>query len=714
VRNVLKSTIKRKCILVLADLMLGSVILPRSESPKVISRLAEFEWFHNLETQKDIVTPEIDDLLLRAQQLYQSIDEVVNGLQIPARVGILEILFKGTMIKKTPYELDEIASMINDLEEKSSSVLNQPKKLLEDYSETKRSLEEYTTFKETLEVVGKLKINLSNLGLTKHFYTNLFVIDSKDYGEISRSLQEATIFKYDLENKQKKAIIILTTAQKSERILKVLRTFNSNPFIIQPEMPQVPTEAYALAVSKIKELTKKEKKLTKEILETTKKIRGKILKLQEGTMIAKDVLEKIRKPGGTKRFAVIQGYIPKSMEKKFKQATKKWMSITEDIIDPEILRKSPVLLNNKRWIRTFEVITESQGIPKRNELDPTPMIAIMWPIFYGIMFADFAHGILLMGFGLLFKFKGQGKLSRWGMLIAMSGGSAAIAGLFAGEAFGFPIEEFALFGALLDEGGPLYSISWLVGVIRVAELTFEQVIVILKVSIFLGIIHLVWAFILKIRRLLKDGNKIEMFTEAIPNLIMYFGIVAVMMAAIGSGYDIMNIYSRVHTEAVPWVTILVGEWAVVWIISRIAIVVVIASLVLMIIGGILHNKKHPEEGGDVASVIMEVMLGKTVEGLSHTISYARIGIMLLVHAALLLTVNNAFHSLGEWESPGAIAMIVGGNLGIMLIEGLIVYIQALRLHLYEFFTKWYSGGGEPFRKVVPEMVYNQLLWKKKN
>jgi len=694
--------------------MLGSVILPRSESPKAISRLAEFEWFHNLETQKDIVTPEIDDLLLRAQQLYQSIDEVVKGLQIPARVGILEILFKGTMIKKTPYELDEIASMINDLEEKSLSVLKQPKKLLEDYSETKRSLEEYTTFKETLEVVGKLKINLSNLGLTKHFYTNLFVIDSKDYREISRSLQEATIFKYDLENKQKKAIVILTTAQESERILKVLRTFNSNPFIIQPEMPQVPTEAYTLAVSKIKELTKKEKKLTKEILETTKKIRGKILKLQEGTMIAKDVLEKIRKPGGTKRFAVIQGYIPKSMEKKFKQATQKWMSITEDIIDPEILRKSPILLNNKRWIRTFEVITESQGIPKRNELDPTPMIAIMWPIFYGIMFADFAHGILLMGFGLLFKFKGQGKLSRWGMLIAMSGGSAAIAGLFTGEFFGFHIEELAPFGALLHEGGPLHSISGFVGIISVAELTFEQVIIILKVSIFLGIIHLVLAFILKIRRLLKDGNKIEMFTEAIPNLIMYFGIVAVMMAAIGSGYDIMNIYSRVHTEAVPWVTILVGEWAVVWIISRIAIVVVIASLVLMIIGGILHNKKHPEEGGDIASVIMEVMLGKTVEGLSHTISYARIGIMLLVHAALLLTVNNAFHSLGEWESPGAIAMIVGGNLGIMLIEGLIVYIQALRLHLYEFFTKWYSGGGEPFRKIVPEMVYNQLLWKKKN
>jgi len=329
------------------------------------------------------------------------------------------------------------------------------------------------------------------------------------------------------------------------------------------------------------------------------------------------------------------------------------------------------------------------------------------------MFADFGHGILLMGFGLLFKAKGQGTLSRWGMLIAISGGSAAIAGLFTGEIFGFHLSELSFFESLLHQGGPLYSISWLVGVISVSELTFEQVIVILKVSIFIGIIHLVWAFVLNIRNLLKAGNKIGVFLEAIPNLVMYLGVVAIMMVAIGSGYDIMNIYSKIHAEAVPWITILVGDWAVVWIVSRIAIVVVIASVVVMMVGGILHNKKHPEEGGDVMSVMMEVLLGKSMECLSHTISYARIGIMLLVHAALLLTVNNAFHSLGEWGSPAAIAMIIGGNIGIMMIEGLIVYIQSLRLHLYEFFTKWYGGGGEPFRKVVPEMVYNQLVWKKK-
>jgi len=133
----------------------------------------------------------------------------------------------------------------------------------------------------------------------------------------------------------------------------------------------------------------------------------------------------------------------------------------------------------------------------------------------------------------------------------------------------------------------------------------------------------------------------------------------------------------------------------------------------MIIGGIKHNKKHPDDGGDIVSVIMEVLLGKTIESLAHTISYARIGIMLLVHAALLLTVNEAYASLGGLSSPMALVLIIGGQIGIMMIEGLIVYIQSLRLHLYEFFTKWYSGGSQPFKPIVPEMVYNSFSWKNK-
>ena len=697
--------------MVVADLKIGSVILPRSESPLVVSRLAEFEWFHKIETENDIVTPEIDDLLLRAQKSYQAIDDVVKGLQIPLQVGIMEVLFKGTVIKKKHYELDEMQTMVEDLEKKIPSIVDGPAKLLEEMSSTERSLDEYSTLKETLDVVKKLNVDVGGFGFMKYFYTNLFVINTSEFEEVNRTLEGVTVYKYELDSKDKLALIVISGIEDTDKVLKVFRGFNANPFVIPAGLPQVPAQAYSQIESRLAELTKKEKELAKQIAKTKVAIRRDILALHEGSFVAKEVLETLRKPGGTKRFAVIQGYIPENMENKFKDVTKQWMSVVENIKEPKMAQNRPTLFQNKKWVRTFEVITQSQGIPRRGEADPTPMISLMWPIFYGIMFADLGHGLLLMCLGLLFKLKGQGTMSKWGMLIAISGASAAVAGVGAGEMFGFHIHHFNIFERILD--GPLKPVSWLVGSLSVAELTFAQVINILKVSIFLGIVHLVWAFVLRIKRLHNEGHKLMMFTEAIPNLTLYGGIVVIMMCAIGASYDVMNMYSRNHMEVVPWVTVFLGDWARVWIVTRIAVIIVIGSMATMMLGGILHAKHHPEDGGSAANVVMEVFLGKTVECLAHTISYARLGIMLLVHAALLMTVNNAFASMGGFSSPGGAAMIIGGNLGIMMIEGLIVYIQSLRLHLYEFFTKWYDGGAQPFKQVVPELLYNQLVWKRK-
>ncbi len=694
-----------------AELLMGSVILPRTESPKAISSLTKFEWFHKMDMENETVTPEIDDLLLRAQKSFQFVEDVVKGLDIPLRVGIIEILFKGTVIKRKNYEFDEIEGLVNDLEKIPESITNAAK-ALEEISKVNRSLEEYTSLKETLEITNKLKVDMSGFGAMNYFYTNLFVINSSDYGEIERSLEGISIFKYDLESKEKLAIIIIADIDDSEKILKIMRTLNSNPFNIPKDLPQIPTEAYSLAASKVKELTEKKKKLSKELVSITKKIRGQILMMHENAYVAKEVLETLRKPGGTKNFAVIQGFIPKKMEKKFKEVTSQWTSITEEVTD-DAAENIPVYLDNPRWVRTFEVITDSQGLPKKGEFDPTWMIALMWPIFYGLMFADVGHGLLLMALGLLFKFKGQGNLSRWGMLLAISGGAGALAGIFQGEIFGFHIEHFIGFEMLLQEGGPLHSISWLVGSISISALTFDQVIMILKISLFLGVIHLSWAFILRIWNHVRRKERDAVIFEAIPNLFMWLGVFGVMMAAIGSGYDVMNMYSKIHTEAVPWVSVLVGEWAVVWIVVRVSIVLILVCVVMMIIGGIKHNKKHPEDGGDMVSVMMEVLLGKTIECLAHSISYARIGIMLLVHAALLLTVNQAYENLGGLSSPMALVLIIGGQIGIMMIEGLIVYIQSLRLHLYEFFTKWYEGGSQPFKLLVPEMVYNNYSGKNK-
>jgi V/A-type H+-transporting ATPase subunit I len=129
--------------------------------------------------------------------------------------------------------------------------------------------------------------------------------------------------------------------------------------------------------------------------------------LHEASKAAKEVLEVTRKPPGTRHFAIIQGFIPVTMQGKFKDLTKEYVCVVEqaDSMGSQNLEISneelPSLLTNKRYTRTFEVITETQGLPHYGEVDPTPIIAFVWPLFYGLMFADFGHGILLFGLGMV-------------------------------------------------------------------------------------------------------------------------------------------------------------------------------------------------------------------------------------------------------------------------------------------------------------------------
>jgi V/A-type H+-transporting ATPase subunit I len=397
------------------------------------------------------------------------------------------------------------------------------------------------------------------------------------------------------------------------------------------------------------------------------------------------------------------------MEKKFKNLTNSYLSITEPAsLDKDSGNQLPSLLLNNRYAKTFEVITETQGLPDYGELDPTPIIAFVWPFFYGIMFADLGHGLLLFGLGMFLRYRANGSLKTWATLLAASGAAASIAGIGTGEIFGFHINEFSVLAALF---APL---DGLVGALNVSELTFEQVVNILAVSVAIGIMHLLLALFLRLRRDILEKNKLVILTHDIPTIIQFLAIVALILAAIGSQYDIIGMFGItgvIHNEPVPWLTYLFGDWVTVNLVAKAAPPIIIATAGIMIYGGKkeqeLAAKHGHDEGGGLMGIVIEVLLVRIIEVLSNVISYTRLGIMLLVHSALLVTVNQSY------EHGGGLAVLIGGNIGIMLIEGLIVYIQDIRLHLYEWFPKWYRGEGVEFKKLLPKMLYSNLIWSEK-
>ena len=702
----------------LAKLMKATIILPRIETQDAISRLADLEWFHPLQNPSEHVNPYYDDLLTKAQRLYQDIDEVVKSLGIPQETGVMATMFKGAPKGKYDYSADDIQDFIADLEDRSKQILEGPKKLLEERSKIERQLEEYRNIEAVIGMASTLNLNLDAFRKLRDFFAGLFVIDSKDESEIRKSLEDLAIYSTKL-NENKTSLTVIGSSEDSERVLKVLRSFGVNPIQIPTNMPQNPNEAYSLAKAKVKELETRSEQLDKELKKIKQSMLTKLLSLQEATRVAKDALEITRKPGGTKNFAVIEGYIPHEMEPKFKKLTSNYVSIIEDVNhmvdnnnnnshhgEGDKQEPIPTLITNKKYIQNFRVITETQGLPRYGEIDPTPIIAFVWPTFYGLMFADLGHGLLLFGLGMLFRYRGNGRLRVWGTLIAASGLAAAIGGLATGEAFGFHFEEIAVLAPLKE----IPVLGNIIGLLSVSELTFEQVLKILEVSVAIGVVHLLMAFFLRLRIDLKEVNKLMVYTHDIPAIIMYLAVVSLILAAIGAQYDIIGMFlSWDHNEPVPWLTVLFGDWVTVNLVAKAMPPVIIACIAVMIIGGMKEQKQaiahgREPEGGGIVGLVVETVMVRTIEMLANTISYSRLGIMLLVHTALLVTVIDAY------ESGAGLAILIGGNIGIMMIEGLIVYIQTIRLHLYEWFPKWYKSDGVQFKRLVPQMLYTNLVW----
>jgi V/A-type H+-transporting ATPase subunit I len=257
----------------------------------------------------------------------------------------------------------------------------------------------------------------------------------------------------------------------------------------------------------------------------------------------------------------------------------------------------------------------------------------------------------------------------------------------------------------------------IIGFLNATDFTQENVMTILTISINIGIIHLASALSLNIYKGLKEGKTFEVISQRLPTLVMYLSIVSLLLAAVGANYQVMGMFE--NKNPAPFFSNIFGDWVTVEIVAKVAAPILIATMVIQIIAvpiGIKSGKLHfhGSFGEEMFITIIEVMLIRLVELFANTISYSRIGIMLLVHVALMATTTGGVEFyLDQGIIPLAIFMFLLGNIGVMLLEGLIVYIQALRLHLYEWFTKFFEGNGIPFKKLTPDLVYSNITWKNK-
>ena len=365
-----------------------------------------------------------------------------------------------------------------------------------------------------------------------------------------------------------------------------------------------------------------------------------------------------QKAGRTERTRLLAGWVPGDRFDEFVagvgEATggrsvvaRREPSPEEDGAAPHV----PTALRNPPFLRPFEVLTRTYGLPDYWDLDPTPVAAVLYVVMFGAMFGDLGQGAVLASLGAVLAMgwivPGQGDFGR---VLAASGASAMLFGLLYGSVFATEGLIPALWFRPMSN--PLFLIA--------VAVAFG--VVVLSMGLIFGIAT-AW------RR--RDRMALYLGQSGLVGIWLYWGLLAVAaLAALG--------YRQILVAAIP----LIG----------------VPVVAIFLHGPIAHALGWEEQGGDGAYVIQSGVetFDLVVRFASNTVSFLRLGAFALGHVGLGVTI----FALAELVRglPGAfLATIVVGNLVIIVLEALIVGIQALRLEYYEFFTKFLRGGGMAYR-----------------
>jgi V/A-type H+-transporting ATPase subunit I len=435
------------------------------------------------------------------------------------------------------------------------------------------------------------------------------------------------------------------------------------------------------ATSRIEEAKKRMAELNRE-LDEVRSTDGQYLLVQREIVGAERAFEQAKGLcGKTESTYMIEGWIPAASVTPVTAQLKK---ICEDeaIIRSWASKNGPTSLHNPKSLAIFEKLTVGFGIPKSDEVDPTVLWLITYPIFFGFMFGDVGNGIVVIIMSsIMYMYKRRGLViadtAYGGMggvfslviqgsgLLIFSGAAALVVGFLYGTVFG-NLEWFKMLTGL---PGPLWFEP------------FENIRLMLRISITIGVIHIMSGLILDIFNKASTREYRELISGPVVWLWFYgaFGITLLQYGLRFPNYlfnpaNSADIFLRI---GVPLIAMLVLKaWAE-------------GPM------GLMHG--------------FESLLAS----LSHTISYVRILAMKLIEDVFYHLFNGVLVFFTAWGSLAgdAVGYTMFGALTVVLIfilETAFVFMQSLRLHWVEWFLKFYAGSGTQFKPYGADRTYTKV------
>ncbi len=363
--------------------------------------------------------------------------------------------------------------------------------------------------------------------------------------------------------------------------------------------------------------------------------------------------EFLKKSEETKNYVVIEAwtakdYVPE-IKKTLKEKTNNFLIKNLPIKEND---NPPVILQNKGVTDSFNIVTGVYGLPKKNEIDPTPYLAPFFIFYFALALSDSGYGILLAAFAFMAKkmFKKAGA-DKFFNLFIFSGILTAIVGFFVGTVFGSDIlENVRIADPMSDPIGALLFVLAL-GVFQV----------------FVGlIIGMVW--------LIRSGKTKEAIAGNGSSIVFFVGAVLFLIT------DEIN-FMISGAISMPLIAFIYSD----------------AKSIFQKLGkafGSLYGLIGFV--GDILSYSRILALG-----LATGIIASVINMMALIFKDMIPVPGVDLAVAG--------AILVIGHVGNLLINALGAFIHSARLQFVEFFSKFMEGGGRHFKPLSRKGRYIEII-----
>ncbi len=416
------------------SLLKAVVVAPKSDSEKVFRELARFNFF---DVAGDESFRQRYELAEEIKRVRDQLTVLADSLLLKEEPGVIEVLTKGYHVKTEKLEAEGWGDYVAKVKAEAGPILETAGRLNEDISAVRRRAEELESQKNLLEFVSKFHGDVGAVSRVSRFYAQIVIAKTRDVKELKRSLPKTPLFSQVI-GKRDSVVLVIGEKADGQRIERVMKSFEARPINLPRELSQDPIKAYDGTVLELDALHKRKAELEAE-LEKFKSEKGeRILYLKEASGIASGVLSHASS-NPFSRFIKIEGYVPSDMVEEFRKTFRDYIVMIEGAEHEGEGKEVPTLLKNRRLVDSFEAITFTQGSPSYSEFDPTLIISLVFPIFYGMMFADAGQGILMFLLGLTLYLRGAGSIKKWGFALMSFGISATAVGVLVGEVFGFEL-----------------------------------------------------------------------------------------------------------------------------------------------------------------------------------------------------------------------------------------------------------------------------------